>query len=250
MSVLMTGCSSLEDAPGYKLPEVAAFASNTALHDEYNRIDTKTYPEEEKNTQYRPPQTGTLKPTTIAPQTTLTPVLSRANNNNKVKNDVELVLGKKPTYQAIPVQPKLATSKGKGIALSFERANIREVVKVILGDILKLNYTVEPGVDGEVTINTSKPIAKESLLATLESLLQVQGAVLYKDPQGTYRIAPRSSMRGRGFAPNTAKKLPAGYGIKIVPLRFIPAAEMRKILEPLANPDAFVRVDSNRNLLV
>jgi general secretion pathway protein D len=35
-----------------------------------------------------------------------------------------------------------------------------------------------------------------------------------------------------------------------VPLRFIPADEMRKILEPLANPDAFVRVDTNRNLLV
>jgi len=255
ITVLMTACSSLKNAPGYKLSEVHTeiptgalnFASDTALHDENNSIETTAYTEayteqEQQETEADKTQATFLKDTTIATQTSA--------SKTRQKNDVELVLGKQPSYQATSVKPKVTTAKGKGIALSFERASIREVVKVVLGDILKLNYTVEPGVDGEVTINTSKPIAKDSLLATLESLLQVHGSVLYKDQQGTYRVAPRSSMRGRGFAPDTSKKLPAGYGIKIVPLRFIPAAEMRKILEPLANPDAFVRVDSNRNLLV
>ena len=245
IAVLMTACSSLEDAPGYTLPEAQGFASNTALYDEYNAVKTEPYINTEENsTEYEKTPNNAVKQTT-APQTKLA-----ATSNSRKNDDVELVLGEKPRYQTASVPAQRAVPKGKGIALSFERANIREVIKVVLGDILKLNYTVEPGVDGEVTINTSKPIAKASLLATLESLLQVHGAVVYKDPQGTYRIAPRSSMRGRGFAPDTSKKLPAGYGIKIVPLRFIPAVEMRKILEPLANPDAFVRVDSNRNLLV
>ena len=38
--------------------------------------------------------------------------------------------------------------------------------------------------------------------------------------------------------------------MQVVTLRYIPAAEMQKILEPLASPDAFVRVDPNRNMLV
>jgi general secretion pathway protein D len=241
ISVLVTACSSLENAPGYKLPEVHEFERNTTLYDD------KKEEQNQEESQYSEQEDVAI--TKIDAKTQLA---SQATTITQPVNDVELVLGKQPSYknpQAKPVMTK-AQGKDKGVALSFERASIREVVKVILGDILKVNYTVEPGVDGEVTINTSKPIAKESLLATLESLLQVHGSVLYKDPQGTYRIAPRSSMRGRGFVPETGKKLPAGYGIKIIPLRFIPAAEMRKILEPLANPDAFVRVDTNRNLLV
>lgn len=38
--------------------------------------------------------------------------------------------------------------------------------------------------------------------------------------------------------------------MQVVTLRYIPVAEMQKILEPLASPDAFVRVDPNRNMLV
>ena len=234
ISVLVTSCSSLKNAPGYLLPEVQTevqkFESNSTLYEE-DMTDTRLYGDKEE--EKAPAQTTLSSP-----------------SNRPQANDVELVLGKQPSYQENVIKPKATPTKGKGVSLSFERANIREVIKVVLGDILKLNYTVEPGVDGEVTINTSKPIAKDSLLATLESLLQVHGSVIYKDPQGTYRIAPRTRMRGRGFAPDTSQKLPTGYGIKIVPLRFIPAAEMRKILEPLANPDAFVRVDTNRNLLV
>ncbi|HPY42645.1 MAG TPA: secretin N-terminal domain-containing protein, partial [Thiolinea sp.] len=99
------------------------------------------------------------------------------------------------------------------------------------------------------TINSSEPIPRESLIPTLESLLQTQGAVLYKDDNGDYRVASRANLKGRGFMPSTGKIKP-GYNIQVVPLRYIPVAEMQKILEPLANPDAFVRVDANRNLLV
>ena len=96
---------------------------------------------------------------------------------------------------------------GAGIALNFERASIREVVKVVLGDILKETYTVEPGVEGEVTINSTDPIERDALIPTLESLLQTQGAVLYKDDTGNYRVAARANLKGRGFMPSTGRRL-------------------------------------------
>lgn len=57
---------------------------------------------------------------------------------------------------------------------------IREVVKVVLGDVLKVTYTVEPGVEGEVTINSSAPIDRDALIPTLEALLQTQGVVIQR----------------------------------------------------------------------
>ncbi len=256
ISVLMTACASLKNAPGYKLPPNADENNNVA----FQRDAALQSGEIVEVSPYHEPALSNLskdnkqdKAQSSKKEVAYIANTKISNTPYSKENDVELVLGQPTRYakskQGLANATKLKKNE-KGVTLSFERATIREVVKVILGDILKLNYTVEPGVDGEVTINTSKPIARSSLLTTLESLLQVHGVVLYKDPQGSYRITPRNNVKGRGFTPNTTKQLPAGYGIKIVPLRFIPAAEMRKILEPLANPDAFVRVDTNRNLLV
>lgn len=165
--------------------------------------------------------------------------------------DMELVLGDHQYYRKDVARPTMVGSRsGPGVALNFERASIREVVGVVLGDILKKTYIVEPGVEGEVTINSSEPIPRGSLIPTLESLLQTQGAVLYQDETGGYRVAARSNLKGRGFMPSTSGKIKPGYNIQVVPLRYIPVAEMQKILEPLASPDAFVRVDTNRNILV
>ena len=176
---------------------------------------------------------------------------SATHTNTHASKDVELILGDKAYYRNDVSAPAVNTksSKGSGIALNFERASIREVVKVVLGDVLKVTYTVEPGVEGEVTINSSAPIDRDALIPTLEALLQTQVASLYIVDSGTYRIASRANLKGRGLVPSTGTIKP-GYGIQVVPLRYIPATEMQKILEPLAAPEAFVRVDTSRNLLV
>jgi general secretion pathway protein D len=44
--------------------------------------------------------------------------------------------------------------------------------------------------------------------------------------------------------------LPPGYNVRVVPLRYISATEMQKILEPFANPTNLVRIDVHRNLLI
>ena len=42
--------------------------------------------------------------------------------------------------------------------LNFEGADLREVIRNILGDILNENYTIDPTVGGTVTIRTSSGI--------------------------------------------------------------------------------------------
>ena len=248
IATLLMSCSSIKDAPGYRV----SHADNQQQFSRSGSVKSVSYHKDNQVTELdaatnqfdvsKRPEYAALSNENNDQQET-------AKKSKSSQDDVELILGKHKYYKSVD-KKKSRQNDAKGISLSFERASIREVIKVVLGDILKVNYTVEPGIDGEVTINTSKPIPRENLIPTLESMLQVQGAVLYKDQEGIYRIAPRSSVKGRGFVPETSKKLPVGYGIKIVPLKYIPAAEMQKILEPLANPDAFVRVDPNRNLLV
>jgi len=153
------------------------------------------------------------------------------------------------TGQPLPV----STSNGGGnITLNFENTNLREVVKVILGDLLSANYSIDPSVQGAVTLQTSEPLARADLIPTLELLLRMNGAALLSQ-NGLYNVVPRdNAMRGM-LSPqlgNSGQALPQGYSVRIVHLSFIAAEEMQKILEPFTAPGNIVRVDTVRNLLI
>lgn len=240
-AVMLSACSSVKDSPGLRnnvnlnpFQRSAAVKSiDQGVLRNYTNVSTPAAP---RRAAYQPAAATSYQAPAARPQTS--------------ERDVELILGDHQYYRTDVQRPSIGGgSKRGGVALNFERASIREVVGVVLGDILKQTYIVEPGVEGEVTINSSQPIPRDSLIPTLESLLQTQGAVLYRDETGGYRVAARTNLKGRGFMPSTGKIKP-GYNIQVVPLRYIPVAEMQKILEPLAAPDAFVRVDTNRNILV
>ena len=63
--------------------------------------------------------------------------------------------------------PIIRNEQGE-ITLNFELADIRDVVKVVF-DTLQENYILDPGVQGEVTVQTSSPLPKDVLLPTLET---------------------------------------------------------------------------------
>jgi len=143
--------------------------------------------------------------------------------------------------------------RGKEVELNFSRVDLQEVVQTILGDLLQENFIIDPGVSGEVSLQTSRPVAREDLIPVLQELLRVHNAILVREPNGMFRVSTREGYRGAGFVPELAKNgknLPEGYGVRIVPLEYISVAEMQKILEPLAPQGAILRADTNRNLLI
>ena len=57
------------------------------------------------------------------------------------------------------------TSEAGDISLDFADTDIREVATQILGNILKLNYTIDPAVHGAATLRTVRPLARTQLLS-------------------------------------------------------------------------------------
>ena len=85
---------------------------------------------------------------------------------------------------------------GDGYQLNFENASLAEVVKVILGDTLKLPYHYDPRVQGQVTLSTGQAVSREELLAVLESALKMNNAALIGG-DGALSHHPRRGSRGR-----------------------------------------------------
>ena len=152
-----------------------------------------------------------------------------------------------------PREGALAEDEEPGdITLNFENTNIREVVKVILGDLLEVNYLLDPGVQGGVTMQTTRPLRRDALLPTLETLLQMNGGALVLS-NGLYHVVPAGKAMKGTLTPqlaDAAAPLPTGYSVRVVPLRHIGANEMNGILQPLIREGNVVRVDTRRNLLV
>ena len=147
--------------------------------------------------------------------------------------------------------PSVDTTPGD-VTLNFDGTDIREVVKVILGDLLGVNYVLDPAVQGSVSLQTGRPLRRDLLIPTLETLLRMNNAALV-DNAGTYEVVPLSNAIQGRVVPQlgeSSRALPEGYTVQVVPLRYIGAEEMANILEPLAPEGSVVRVDTLRNLII
>lgn len=134
-----------------------------------------------------------------------------------------------------------------GINLNFQDTDLREFVQIVLNDVLNENYVIDESVAGTVTINSVKPVDADTALALLEDILAMHGAALTRK-NGLYHIVPKNRVAG-SLAPTLAGQVPDGYSVQIIPLRFIAAGEMQKILEPFMAEGANVRIDRKRNLV-
>lgn len=130
------------------------------------------------------------------------------------------------------------------ITLNFQQSDISEVVKIILGEILNLNYVLDKGVTGSVSLQTSRPLARDDLLPILETVLQLNGAVLVQS-QNLYEVLPQDGAPAR--LPSPAQR---GYQLLVIPLRYVAAAEIQKILEPLKPAKGVLQINERQNLIM
>jgi general secretion pathway protein D len=162
-----------------------------------------------------------------------------------------LVKGQQPGG-ALPAASPGAVASGPSVTLNFEGAELREVIRNILTDILGESYTIDPAVGGTVTIRTTSGIPREALPATLEMILRSNGATMIKE--GTiWKVVPAATAVRGNITPqlgNSSRAIPPGFGVQIVPLKYVGVRQMMAILEPFQKDATTIRADDLRNLLI
>jgi general secretion pathway protein D len=144
------------------------------------------------------------------------------------------------------VQP---AASGNGYDLNFENTPVTTVAKVVLGDILNTGYTIDPRVQGTVSLVSVRPIPKSDIVFVLESALRLSGVVLVRDSAG-YRLTPLGDAVGAGRVDSAAASPEPGYGVSVVPLQYVSAQTILKLMDSFATKPGSVRADSTRNLLL
>ncbi len=138
---------------------------------------------------------------------------------------------------------------GNGFELNFENTPVATVAKVVLGDILQTGYTIDPRVQGTVSLVSVRPVAKSDIVFVLENALRLSGIVLVRDTAG-YRLTPLGDAVGAGRVDAAASSPEPGYGVSVVPLQYVSAQTLLKLMDSFATKAGMVRADTTRNLLL
>jgi general secretion pathway protein D len=141
---------------------------------------------------------------------------------------------------------KRTSPSAKGsYSLNFDEADLGEVAKVVLSDILGESYVLSPKVTGKVTLQTTEPLTKEELLPTLEMVLRMNNAALVKDGR-IYHIEPTADAL---FTSDLSARA-AGYQTRVIPVKNVAVKDIADIIKPLVHDKTILNVDDKRNILV
>ncbi|WP_082190268.1 type II secretion system secretin GspD [Frateuria defendens] len=146
--------------------------------------------------------------------------------------------------------PRTQPAGDNAVTFNFENQPVQAVVKAILGDLLKKNYTIVPGVQGNISFSTSQPVDAGQALPILEMLLSWTNNALVQRGDG-YVVLPAKEAAAGNLVPGIAASAPqGGLQARLFPLHYISANEMQKLIKPFARQDAILLVDPTRNLIV
>jgi general secretion pathway protein D len=137
--------------------------------------------------------------------------------------------------------------KGDGVEMNFDGADVQTVAKTLLGDILQLNFVVDPRVQGNVTLASSGPIPRKDVLPAFESVLRMSNAAIVHSGN-LVKIVPIPEAGAAGaISVGTGEP---GFGVSMVSLRYTSASTVAKTAESFLSRPGAIRVVPSRNVLL
>jgi len=155
--------------------------------------------------------------------------------------------------QAQPATPQDGEATGAGLVLNLDGASLRQLID-ILAQRLRINYILDPRVDGDVIIRTYGEIRAVEIRSVLETVLRINGASMVQVGD-LYRIVPAADAVQLPINPMvnaTPDQIPAGERLvlNLMFLKFATAGEVEGLINPFIGQGAKVSSFAPANLLI
>lgn len=135
--------------------------------------------------------------------------------------------------------PEAGSTRGN-ITINLVDVPAADAIQQVLGGILRENYVIETQLQGDVTLQTSRPVTREGALRLLSSVLASRNAELV-DAGDFYRI----TSIGRGELGSAG-----GSGARVLAPRYVSAESLKSIFSSRMDQSLSVEVDPVRNILL
>jgi type II secretion system protein D len=151
-----------------------------------------------------------------------------------------------------PEAPKEAQEPEQYVMLNFENADLDNVVSTV-GEMLKINYILAPGVTGKITIQSHNKIPLSQLFATFQTILETNGFAAVKEGD-FYKIVP-IDMAKQQAVPVVEGKTPtvpkdSSFITQEIPLTYVKASNVANIMRNLMPRGTDIVVYEPSNMLI
>lgn len=151
----------------------------------------------------------------------------------------------------LPSAEAAGNSDGGPVLLNFVDAELPEVLRFVLADLLGRSFVLHPEVSGRVTLISAEPLPRAALLGTLEDTLRLYGLALVERADRVIEVLPGVLAGGSYLAaPSPGGQRRPGFGVEVLPLYHIRSEQVSSLLEPLLAEGVVVQTDPQRNLLL
>ncbi|OYU46330.1 MAG: type II secretion system protein GspD [Burkholderiales bacterium PBB4] len=171
-------------------------------------------------------------------------------NSLDVKGEANLGTKQQSNGAALPspAPSPLSAVPNPGITLTFDNADIYDVLKVVLGDALNLDYAVDPSVQGRITVKSTGAVNLADIFSILETALSTINVSIVK--QGSIYKVIKEINSARETLPSTGTG-PASPVLQVIPVKFVQASQLANTIRSFIGPQALIANDpTNRYLIV
>ncbi len=122
--------------------------------------------------------------------------------------------------------------------MNFEDVELTAFVKFI-SKVTSRNFVFGDKVTGNVSVVSPTPVSPEEAYVLFQSVLATQGLTTIDEGMVT-RIVPVKEARTSGAAVLSANDLSAGFATRLLPLRYVNAADVARVLAPQISKDGSI----------
>jgi len=145
-----------------------------------------------------------------------------------------------------PARPAAARSPVRNFSIVFDQAPVGAVADAVLGQSMRKSFRVDPAVQGALTISLVGRMSEAQALASFDRALRSINAAVIAEGAG-YAVVPAAQAARLNAPPVLAQDgVDVLSGAAVYQARSIGAAEIARLLEPLAGEGATVRADPGR----
>ncbi len=165
--------------------------------------------------------------------------------NTQAQQDTPSHASKSPFEGAKP-------GEKREISLSFDHMDIVPVLDEILGEILQLNYVIDPAIRGSISLRVKGYYSKKEFIELLNNILELNGLALTKSRHDLYKVVRKAnSGRATGTVKGKVKRaVQPGDQITILQLKYLSAAQAVNAVRNFVSASAVILPETTTNSII
>jgi general secretion pathway protein D len=169
---------------------------------------------------------------------------------NKVTVKIALILMLLLFAFILPTDTHAKTKIDREVTFNFVDVDLPVVTKFV-SEITRKNFILDERVKGKITIIAPTKLSAADTFNLFTAVLEMKGFTVIPSGVDAYSIIPTSEAKQKGLKFDKEKApVNASYAARLIPLKYISASEVLKLVQPIVAKDGYMSAFGPGNLLL